>query len=98
MHRPSIGLIAIALLAVGVFTRQEPDSAVSGACLRMGAVMAIWWFAHPQMHNLPRWLILVILASFVIVLRWPKLLLFALPVFAALWLLRPRANRSRKVD
>jgi hypothetical protein len=99
MHRPTIGLIAVVLLAVGLYTRQQPDGSVSGACLRMAAVMAIWWFAHPQMHNLPRWLIGVVLVGFLVVLRWPKLLLFALPIIATLWLLRPRAPGSRsKLD
>ncbi len=94
MHRPIIGLIAIVLLAVGLYTRQLPNESISGACLRMGAVMVIWWFAHPQMHNVPRWLIAVFLLSFLVVLRWPKLLLVAVPIAAALWFLRPRAPGS----
>jgi hypothetical protein len=94
MQRATIGLIAVVLLAIGLSTRSEADGSISGACFRAAAVMAIWWFAHPQMQHVPRWLIAVFLLGFLLVLRWPKLLLFALPIMAALWLLRPRGPRS----
>ncbi len=95
MHRPTIGLIAVILLAVGVYTHSS-DEAVSAACLRIGAVMAILWFALPQLRGVPRWLVLAVGVALLIAMRWPKLLALALPVFAVLWILRPRASRGRE--
>ena len=90
MHRPTIGLIAVVLLAIGFFTREQPEGTVSGACLRIGLIMVLLWFAHPQVKNVPRWLVAFGVASLFVVMRWPKLLVFAVPLFALLWFLRPR--------
>ena len=53
MHRPTIGLIAVVLLVAGFATRGATDEALSAALLRVGLVMVILWFAHPQIKNLP---------------------------------------------
>jgi hypothetical protein len=95
MHRPTIGLIAIVLLAIGLYTYPQSDSTLSAACLRVGAVMSILWFAHPQIQNAPRWLVAISVVMLFVVMRWPKLLVLAAPVLLALWLLGPRAPRSR---
>ena len=46
--------------------------------------MGILWFAQPQMKNIPRWAIALGGAGLLLVMRWPKLLLFALPIAALL--------------
>ena len=56
--------------------------------------MAIVWFAHPQLVNLPRWLVVVGAVGLFIVARWPRLLVVALPLALVLWLLRPRPRRT----
>ncbi len=94
MHRPTIALIAVALLVVGIYTSAETDSGLSAACLRVGTVMAILWFAQPQLQNVPRWLIGVVAVALLIATRWPKVLLLALPVGFVLWILSP----GRKKD
>ena len=99
MQRPLIGIIAIVLFAAGFFTRDLSDDAVSGACVRVGAVMAMLWFAHPQLRGVPRWLIGVSAVGVFVLLRFgPKLLLLAVPVCIVLWMLRPKTPRSNPPD
>jgi hypothetical protein len=93
MHRPTIGLIAIVLFAVGLALRGRPDDTLGAASLRVGMVMAILWFAQPQLKNLPRWLIAAGAVVLFVAMSWPKVILFALPVAAVLWLIRPRGPR-----
>jgi uncharacterized membrane protein len=95
MHRPTIALIAIVLLAIGFYTHQQSDDAISSACFRIGAVMSILWFAHPQLQNVPRWLIAISCVVLLGATRWPKLLLVAVPIAAVLWILGPRTRTGR---
>jgi hypothetical protein len=90
MHRPTIGLIAVVLLAVGFFLREQPDATISAACLRIGLIMSLLWYAHPQVKDVPRWLVALGVAGLFVVMRWPKLLVFAVPIAALLWFLRPK--------
>jgi hypothetical protein len=92
MHRPSIGFITIVLLAAGLLMRSSSDETVSSACLRVGLLMGILWLAHPQLERAPRWLVLVGCGAMFVVMRWPRLLVLALPVAIALWLLKPRGR------
>jgi hypothetical protein len=93
MQRHVLGIIAIVLLAVGVATYGRDDTVISGACLRVGAVVLLLWLAMPQLRDVPAWLLGVLGVVLLIVLRWPKLLWAMLPLAAVLWLLRPRAPR-----
>ncbi len=93
MHRPTIGLIALVLLALGAATIHQSDPTWSAACLRIGLVMGIWWFAFPQLATLPRWALIGSLVALVIAARWPRLLVMLVPVAAVLWLLAPRGRR-----
>ena len=92
MHRPTIGLIAIVLLVAGFATRGASDDALSAALLRVGLVMAILWFAHPQIKNLPKWWVAIGVATLFLVTRFPKLLMVIIPIAAILWFLGPRAR------
>lgn len=95
--RATIGLFAILLLAVGMIARASSDetlAAASGASLRVGVVMAIWWLAYPQAKYIPRWLSVACVVTLLLVMRWPKLLLVAIPLLAVLWFLGPRARRD----
>jgi hypothetical protein len=92
--RAAIGLFAVLLLLVGFFTRHQVDEAISGACVRVGLMMGIWWFAYPQVQNVPRWLAVTGGLLLVVVMLRPKLLIFAIPVVIALWFLRPRSPRN----
>ena len=96
--RASIGLFAVVLLVAGLILRNpssETLSATGGACLRVGMLMAIWWFAYPQLQYIPRWLAVACGLALLLVIRWPKLLLVAIPFLAVLWFLGPRAPRDQ---
>lgn len=95
--RGAIGLFAIVLLAVGLLARNHPEEALygfGGASLRVGLFMAIWWLAYPQAKNMPRWLAVACAVTLFVVMRWPKLLLVAIPLLAVLWFLGPRPRRG----
>jgi hypothetical protein len=97
MHRPTVALIAILLLAGAAYYRFFPplpeDSVGAGleaACVRLGIVMAALWLALPQLARFPWWiglgaLILVIAA---VLASRPKLFLYAIPILVALWITR----------
>src|SRR5688572_26903099 len=97
MHRPTVGVIALVLLAGAAYYWRFPprpeDSmqvGLEGACVRLGIVMAALWLALPQLSRFPWWIgVAVLLAVSVAVLAArPKLCIHALPILAALW--RPR--------
>ncbi len=96
MQRHALGVFAIVLLVVGVATYGREDTAVAGACLRIGAVLALLWLAMPQLRDVPPWLLGSLGVVLLIVLRWPKLLWAILPLAAVLWLLRPRIGRRAR--
>ncbi len=92
--RATIGLFAVVLLLFGGIAPGGVDEAISGACLRVGLMTALWWFSYPQVKNVPRWLAVTGgIMAFLVILR-PKLLLLAIPMLIVLWLLRPRVPRG----
>jgi hypothetical protein len=96
--RPAIGFFAVVLLAVGLVVRDPANdtlTATSGAALRVGLLMAIWWFAYPQLQHIPRWLAVACGLTLLLVIRWPRMLLVAIPLLALLWFLGPRAPRGK---
>lgn len=105
MHRPTVGLIALILLAGAAYYRMFPpppeDSvqvSLEGACVRLGIVMAALWLALPQLSRFPWWIgVAVLLAVIVAVLASkPKLFFYALPILAALWMTRRMAGTMPK--
>ncbi|REK09419.1 MAG: hypothetical protein DWQ37_18445 [Planctomycetota bacterium] len=84
------------LLATGLVTWNSPQEMVSGVSLRVGIVMAVWWLAYPQLSRVPPWYAAIAGVLFLLVLRWPRMLLLAVPVLVALWLLRPRGAARRE--
>jgi hypothetical protein len=95
MQRHAIGLLALGLLALGVAGYGRLDGGLTGTSLRIGCVLALFWLAWPQLRRVPIWLVAVLGVSLFVILRWPKLLLAALPLAIGLWLLRPRGRRPR---
>ena len=95
MHRPTVGIIAIVLIgsAVALWARPlqwDGYAALLGACVRIGAVMAAIWLAHPQLVKLPSWVPGVVVVAAIIVALRPKLIFIALPLLLLLLWLRPR--------
>jgi hypothetical protein len=95
MQRHALGILALVLLTVGIVGQGRLDAGATGTCLRVGGVLAILWLAWPQMRGVPLWLAGALGVALVLIMRWPRLLLAALPLAVLLWLLRPRAPRRR---
>ena len=95
MHRPTIGIIALVLLASAVLLWLRPldwggQQALLAACVRLGAVMSALWLAHPQVSRLPGWIVPTVLVAAIVVAIRPKLIVIAVPLIIALCVLRPR--------
>lgn len=110
MHRPTVGIIALVLIAIGGAGQLWPLSGGQSqpwtiACLRVGMVMGVLWLALPQTRTLknPIWLVTLFVAALVVALRpklilvalQPKLILAALIALILIAILRPRrASKS----
>lgn len=98
MHRPTVGLIALALLAgaAACYLFGVGSEALESAFWRVGLVMALLWLALPDLLRVRHktWLIAFLAAMSVAVLR-PRLLPLAILFCVVFALLRPRAARSR---
>ena len=99
MHRPTVGLLAIALLSAWVALwiwplEWEGNHALQGACLRVGLVMGALWLALPQLHRVPGWLVVLTTVVAVVVALQPRRAVVLVPVLIAAWLLRPRKRKA----
>ena len=77
MHRPTIGIIALALLAVATASHfwGLGGEVLEGASLRVGLVMALLWLALPQTRQLKsKFLLAALAALFAIISFRPKML------------------------
>ncbi len=95
MHRPTVGVLALALLVISIALRiwYPSDTATADACLRPALVFGLLWLALPQMRQLPRWMTVAVAVAALVVLWRPKALLLVLPILAAMWVLRPRRTK-----
>jgi hypothetical protein len=99
MHRPTVGIVALLLLAasLGIYVWQpdeETYAAWMSAFLRVGLVMGALWLAHPQLAKLPRWFLAAALGVVVVgllIARNARLLVIALVVLVVVARLRPRS-------
>ena len=96
-HRPTIGVLALLLIAGGaamqVWLPTDESQPWIAACWRVGPVMALLWLAHPQLARVPAWLILVGIALLFLALvfaRQPRVLVMAAAVLLVIMRLRPR--------
>jgi hypothetical protein len=95
MRRRVIGILALVLLLAGaLFWLRSPAQRgvamqIESACWRIGGCLALLWLAYPDLRNIPRWFWLVALVSIVILARWPRLFLLAVPLLLVYALLRP---------
>jgi len=101
MRRHLIGILAGALLALGVYFSQWPmadetwQTWTLSACWRLGPALAILWLAYDDARRMPRWLLPVVLLVLAALALRPKLFLLAIPVVVALAILRPRFGRRQ---
>lgn|SRR5487761_736098 len=97
MHRPTLGLIAAALL-VGAATCHLfgwGGAALESAFWRVGMVLALLWLALPELLRVRSkfWLVLVVAGILVAVVR-PKLLPLVIVFCLVCAVLRPRPARA----
>jgi hypothetical protein len=105
--RHVLGIAGIACLVVaGYLFLHPPETGSSaflqGSCIKSGLVLLATWLAYPQLDRLPSWLLMPLLGIIlaltvrprvtVILLRFGVILL---PIFIAIWLLRPKARRRK---
>jgi hypothetical protein len=105
MHRPTVGIIALVLLLLAVFSLVlgEDDTTVAWrtGCQRVGLLMGAFWLAMPHLKGVrPFWVVLGLLASIVVlVLALKHPLSLALLAVIALGLgylsIASRPRRSR---
>jgi hypothetical protein len=55
---------------------------------RVGAILAVAWFAYDDVQRIPSWLLLALLGAVVIAVRWPKLFFLLVPALILLAVLR----------
>ena len=96
MHRPTLGVISLALIVGGVVLMLRPidgDSHLGAVGLRSGLVLGAIWLALPNIRRAPRWLLYAgaVLAA-VLIVR-PRLFLYSLPVAAVIALLGATSGR-----
>jgi len=99
MNRISLGIVAIALVVIGVLAMVQYPSegaAFAGACIRVGLVLGALWLSLPQItyvwSKTPRWLLIVAGVALVVCVVNPWYFVAAVPILAALWFLGPKVT------
>jgi len=96
MHRPTVGILALILLAAGGLALVFPDDEgtrqnLAAACLRVGLILGVLWLALPEMARpASRWVFFSLLITIIVVASRPKLAIVAVVFLAGVLLLRPR--------
>ena len=99
-HAMGAGILAVLLLLGALWFRIWPpqggfQTQLEAACSRAGALAAVIWLAYSDIRRMPAWFWLVLPALAVILVRWPKYILYAVPVMIVLAILKPRSGRPR---
>jgi hypothetical protein len=98
MHRPTIGILAILLLAAGAVMYfgdydEGPAQQIQGAFLRVGTLLATLWLAYPELRRMRPWMAILIVGALVGVVFVRRLLVPVLIVALLVAILRPRASQ-----
>jgi hypothetical protein len=101
MHRPTVGVLAILLLLAGgvmYFGGYEEGNAglFQAAFLRIGAILATLWVAHPELSRMRPWMITVLVAALIGIVFVRRLLVPLLLLAVLVEILRPRSSPARK--
>jgi hypothetical protein len=98
MRRKAIGAIAIVLLMGGVVLWIWPPSEqglmiqLEAACWRIGGCMAVLWLAYPDLRNIPGRFWMAAPVLILVLAKWPRLFLLAIPFLILYALIRPRLS------
>jgi len=100
MHRPTVGILALGLLALGALlsflTSGAESQAWAAGLLRVGIAAAALWLALPELKRLPRWILISAAVLLLVLARWPRQFFVAVIVVVAFALLRPRVKTNRR--
>jgi hypothetical protein len=101
MHRPTVGVLAILLLLAGgvmYFGGYEEGNAglFQAAFLRIGAILATLWVAHPELSRMRPWMAIVLVAALVGIVFVRRLLVPLLLLAVLVAILRPRSSPTKK--
>lgn len=86
MRRHIIGIMAVALLigAVGFWIWPPAEQGLmvqlEATCWRMGGCLAVLWLAYPDLRNIPRRFWIALPVSILVLVKWPRLFLLAIPL------------------
>jgi len=94
MHRPTVGILALAVLGLGavlsLLGTEDGYQAWGSGLLRVGLALGALWLALPELKRLPVWMLISVAVLLVVLARWPKQFFVALVVAVAFAILRPR--------
>ncbi|HEY4310455.1 MAG TPA: hypothetical protein VGN12_13465 [Pirellulales bacterium] len=96
MHRPTVGILALLLLIVGGIALLVPGDEgthqnVAASCLRIGMILAVLWLALPELARpMSRWMLVGVVATVIVLAKYPRLIFFVGVFLGAIALLRPR--------
>ena len=100
MHRPTVGLIALVLLAGAVmcFFFKLGGDAIESAFWRVGLVMAVLWLALPDLARVRSKFALALLGGAILVIAFrPKLTPLVLVFCVVYAVLRPRRRAATRL-
>lgn len=100
LRRHGLAVLTVMLLAGIFFFELYPpktsfELTFQAACWRMAPLTGLIWLAYYHILALPTWLILVVPASLAVAVIRPRALLFFLPLFVLIMILRPRKKGGR---
>jgi hypothetical protein len=97
MHRPSLGIFALVMLAsagaIYLATTVESWRAFADVLFRVALVLGAWWLAEPQLSRLPGWLLAAFGASMIVLAIRPRYFLVALVILVVAAIIRPKKAR-----
>ena len=96
MQRQILAIAAILSLvgAVLIWLWQPEMETTLSFCSRMGAVLTAAWLAYDDVQRLSGWLLLMLPAFLIVVVRWPRLLLVLIPALVFWAILRKTLSRG----
>ena len=95
MQRRILGILAITFFLGAVATwLWWPDAEVPlSCCWRGAALLGAAWLAYHDVQRLPNWLLVTLPIFLVVMIRWPKLLMLAIPLLIVVGVLRNLQTR-----
>ncbi|MCC6125123.1 MAG: hypothetical protein IT426_09195 [Pirellulales bacterium] len=94
-RRTILGILAVLfMLGALVFEIRPPTQAFGlecqSACWRLAPLLAVFWIAYPDLNRIPWWLWLALPVLLFILVKWPKTILFFIPILIFLAILKLR--------